>query len=58
VRNKKKVPYFSIHNAHPYFFDIPFGVWIMRMMLTSGRVRKYRLSLTEDTGVIPKTVPG
>jgi hypothetical protein len=25
--------------------------------LTSGRVRKYRPLLTEDTGVIPKNVP-
>jgi hypothetical protein len=28
------------------------------VMLTSGRVRKYRPLLTEDTGVIPKNVPG
>jgi hypothetical protein len=28
------------------------------MTLTSGRVRKYRPLLTEDTGVIPKIVPG
>jgi hypothetical protein len=27
-------------------------------MLTSGRVRKYRQLLTEDTGVIPKNVHG
>ena len=27
------------------------------MTLTSGRVRKYRPLLTEDTGVIPKHVP-
>jgi hypothetical protein len=42
----------------PNFFDIPFDVQITHMMLTSGRVRKYRPSLTEDTGVIPKNVPG
>jgi hypothetical protein len=42
----------------PTFFDIPFDVWVTRMTLTSGRVRKYRLLLTEDTGVIPKNVPG
>jgi len=28
------------------------------MTLTSGRVRKKRPLLTEDTGVIPKNVPG
>jgi hypothetical protein len=28
------------------------------MTLTSVRVRKYRTLLTEDTGVIPKNVPG
>ena len=28
------------------------------MMLTSGRVRKYRPLLTEDTGVIPKRALG
>jgi hypothetical protein len=28
------------------------------MMLTSSRVRKYRPLLTEDTGVIPKNMPG
>jgi hypothetical protein len=46
--------YFSIDNAHPKLFDIPFDVHITRMKLTSGRVRKYRPLLTEDTGVIPK----
>jgi hypothetical protein len=59
-----KLPYFSIdnqhpmYNAHPNFFGIPFDVLIRRMTLTSGRVRKYRPLLTEDTGVIPKNVPG
>jgi hypothetical protein len=38
----------------PNVFDIPFDVKITRMKLTSGRVRKYRPLLTEDTGVIPK----
>ena len=50
----------------PNFFDTTFDVQIMcmtyfsiaRMTLTSGTVRKYRLLLTEDTGVIPKNVPG
>jgi hypothetical protein len=42
----------------PNVFDIPFDVQITRMTLTSGRVRKYRQLLTEDTGVIPKNVPG
>jgi hypothetical protein len=28
------------------------------MTLTSSRVRKYRQLLTEDTGVIPKNMPG
>jgi hypothetical protein len=28
------------------------------MTLTSGRVRKYRPLLTEDTGIMPKNVPG
>jgi hypothetical protein len=40
------------------FFDIPFDVQITRMTLTSGRVRKYRPLLAEDTGVIPKNMPG
>jgi hypothetical protein len=44
-----------MYNAHPKFFDIPFDA---EMTLTSGRVRKYRPLLTEDTGVIPKNVPG
>jgi hypothetical protein len=58
------IPYFSIdnehlvYNAHPKLFDIPFDVQITRMTLTSGRVRKYGPLLTEDTGVIPKKVPG
>jgi hypothetical protein len=53
-----------MYNAHliithtPNFFDIPFDVEITRVTLTSGRVRKYRPLLTEDTGVIPKNVPG
>jgi hypothetical protein len=38
----------------PNFFDIPFDVQITRMTPTSSRVRKYRLLLTENTGVIPK----
>jgi hypothetical protein len=42
----------------PNFFDVPFDVEITRMTLNSGRVRKYRPLLTEDTGVIPKNVPG
>jgi hypothetical protein len=56
--------YFSIDNAHlmcnahPKIFDISFDVKITRMTLTSGRVRKYKPLLTEDTGVIPKNVPG
>jgi hypothetical protein len=51
------IPYFSIAKAHlmyahPKHFNIPFDVWITRMALTSGRVRKYRPLLTEDKGVI------
>jgi hypothetical protein len=46
-----------MYNAHPKLFDVPFDVQITRMTLTSGRVRKYRPLLTEDTGVIPKNVP-
>jgi hypothetical protein len=42
----------------PNIFDISFDVQITRMTLTSGRVRKYRPILTEDTGVIPTNVPG
>ena len=48
---KKELPYFSIDNAHLMYNAHP-------MTLTSGRVRKYRPLLTEDTGVIPKNVPG
>jgi hypothetical protein len=61
---KYKVPYFSIdkaqliYNAHPKPFRYTFDVYITRITLTSGRVRKYRPLLTEDTGVIPKNVPG
>jgi len=48
-----KLPYFSIDNAHLMYNAHP-----KRMTLTSGGVRKYRPLLTEDTGVIPKNVPG
>jgi hypothetical protein len=60
----KQVPYFSvdnahlIYNAHSKLFDIPFDVYITRMTLTSGRVKKYRPLLNEGTGVIPKNMPG
>jgi hypothetical protein len=47
-----------MNNTHPKLFDIPFDVQITSMTLTSGKVRKYRPLLTEDTGVIPKNVPG
>jgi hypothetical protein len=56
--SRKEVPYFSIDKAHPKLFDIPSDVLITRITLTSGRVRKYRPLLTEDTGAIPKNVPG
>jgi hypothetical protein len=54
----KLITVFFIDNAHPKFFDISFDVKTTRVTLTSGRVRKYRPLLTEDTGVIPKNVPG
>jgi hypothetical protein len=47
-----------MYNMHPKPFGIPFDIYITRMALTSCRVRKYRPLLTEDTGVIPKNVPG
>jgi hypothetical protein len=59
-----EILYFLIDNAHlmyndtQNFFDIPFDVYITRMTLTIGRVRKYRPLLTENTGVVPKNVPG
>ena len=55
----KILPYFSIDNAHLMYNAHPkLFRQITRMTLTSGRVRKYRPLLTEDTGVIPKNVPG
>ena len=48
--NEDYIPYFSIDNAHLMYNAQP--------KLTSGRVRKYRPLLTEDTGVIPENVPG
>jgi hypothetical protein len=47
-----------IYNAHPKLFRHSFYVYITRMTLTSGRVRKYRPLLTDDTGVFHKNVPG
>jgi hypothetical protein len=58
-----ELPYFSIdnahlmYNAHPKGFRNFFDVLITRMTLTSGRIRKYRPLLTEDTGVIPENMP-
>jgi hypothetical protein len=49
---------FRLITRTPNIFDIPFDVFLTRPTLTSGRVRKYTPLLTEDTGVIPKNVPG
>ena len=55
---------YAMYSVHIIFFMLTLWrrnyrifLWITRMTLTSGRVRKYRPLLTEDTGVIPKNVP-